>query len=75
MLAVVEVTRRCAFPLAVSQPPPGEEATKAEPEAPRVDFDQQHLRAHRHRLPKPYALLTKPRRVARNALKQQSVGD
>jgi hypothetical protein len=32
-LAVVDVTRRCAFTLAVSQTPPGEEATQAEPEA------------------------------------------
>jgi hypothetical protein len=50
-LAVVDVTRRCAFPLAVSQPPPGEAATKAEPEETRVDFYTQQLREHRHRLP------------------------
>jgi DDE superfamily endonuclease len=50
-LAVVDVTRRCAFTLAVSQTPPGEEATKAEPEDTRVDFYKQQLRAHRHRLP------------------------
>jgi len=50
-LAVVDVTRRCAFTLAVSQTPPGEEATQAEPEATRVDFSKQQLRAHRHRLP------------------------
>jgi DDE superfamily endonuclease len=50
-LAVVDVTRRCAFSLAVVQTPPGEEATQAEPEATRVDFYRQHLRAHRHRLP------------------------
>src|SRR5919108_4490046 len=50
-LAVVDVTRRCAFTLAVSQTPPGEEATQAEPEATRVDFYTQQLRAHRHRLP------------------------
>ena len=50
-LAVVDVTRRCAFTLAVSQTPPGEEATQAEPEATRVDFYTQHRRAHRHRLP------------------------
>jgi hypothetical protein len=31
-LAVVDVTRRCAFTLAVVQTPPGEEATQAEPE-------------------------------------------
>ena len=50
-LAVVDVTRRCAFTLAVSQTPPGEEATQAEPEETRVDFYKQQLRAHRHRLP------------------------
>jgi hypothetical protein len=50
-LAVVDVTRRCAFTLAVAQTPPGEDATKAELEATRVDFYTQHLRAHRHRLP------------------------
>jgi hypothetical protein len=50
-LAVVDVTRRCAFTLAVSQTPPGEEATQAGPEDTRVDFYKQQLRAHRHRLP------------------------
>jgi hypothetical protein len=50
-LAVVDVTRRCAFTLAVSQTPPGEEATQAEPEDTRVDFYKRQLRAHRHRLP------------------------
>jgi DDE superfamily endonuclease len=50
-LAVVEVTRRCALTLAVSPTPSGEDATKAESEAPRVDFYTQQLRAHRHRLP------------------------
>jgi hypothetical protein len=50
-LAVVDVTRRCAFTLAVVQTPPGEKATQAEPEDTRVDFDAQPLRAHRHRLP------------------------
>jgi hypothetical protein len=50
-LAVVDVTRRCAFTLAVVQTPPGEEATQAEPEDTRVDFYMQQLRAHRHRLP------------------------
>jgi hypothetical protein len=48
-LAVVDVTRRCAFTLAVSQTPPGEDATQAEPEETRVDFSKQQLRAHRHR--------------------------
>src|SRR6266478_7918248 len=50
-LAVVDVTRRCAFTLAVAQTPPGEKTTKAEPEDTRVDFYKQQLRAHRHRLP------------------------
>jgi hypothetical protein len=50
-LAVVEVTRRCALTLAVSQTPPGEEATRAEPAETRVDFYKQQLREHRHRLP------------------------
>ena len=50
-LAVVAVTRRCAFTRAVVQTPPGEEATQAEPEDTRVDFSMQPLRAHRHRLP------------------------
>jgi hypothetical protein len=50
-LAVVEGTRRCALTLAVAQTPPGEAATKAEPEATRVDFYTQPLREPRHRLP------------------------
>jgi len=50
-LAVVDVTRRCAFTLAAGQTPPGEDATQAEPENTRVDFYTQQLRAHRHRLP------------------------
>ena len=50
-LAVVDVTRRCAFTLASAQTPPGEEATQAEPEETRVDFSMQQLREHRHRLP------------------------
>jgi hypothetical protein len=50
-LAVVDVTRRCAFTLAVAQTPPGEEATKTGQEETRVDFYKQQLRAHRHRLP------------------------
>src|SRR5262250_3162939 len=50
-LAVVDVTRRCAFTLAVAQTPPGEEATQTAQEETRVDFYKQQLRAHRHRLP------------------------
>jgi hypothetical protein len=50
-LAVVDVTRRCAFTLASAQTPPGEEARQAELEETRVDFYKQQLREHRHRLP------------------------
>jgi DDE superfamily endonuclease len=50
-LAVVNVTRRCAFTLASAQTPPGEAARQAEREETRVDFYTQQLRAHRHRLP------------------------
>src|ERR671922_1627997 len=50
-LAVVDVTRRCAFTLAVAQTPPGEKATKAAQEETRVDFYKQQLHEHRHRLP------------------------
>jgi DDE superfamily endonuclease len=50
-LAVVDVTRRCAFTLAAAQTPPGADATKPEPEETRVDFYKQQLRAHRHRMP------------------------
>src|SRR4029450_2341978 len=50
-LAVVDVTRRCAFTLAAAQTPPGEDTTKAEQDETRVDFYKQQLRAHRHRLP------------------------
>jgi DDE superfamily endonuclease len=52
-LAVVDVTRRCAFTLAVAQTPPGEdEATSALAEdETRVDFYQQQLRDQRQRLP------------------------
>src|SRR5499433_2621433 len=42
-VAVVDVTRRCACTLAVSQTPPGEEATQAEPEDTRVDFYKRQL--------------------------------
>jgi DDE superfamily endonuclease len=49
--AVVDVTRRCAFTLAVAQTLPGEDVTQAEQDEPRVDFYKQQLGAHRHRLP------------------------
>jgi len=52
-LAVVEVTRRCAFTLAVAQTPPGaDEATsKQAEEETRIDFYKQQLRDQRQRLP------------------------
>jgi hypothetical protein len=52
-LAVVEVTRRGAFTLAVAQTPPGaEETTNAQTEdETRVDFYTQQLREQRQRLP------------------------
>jgi IS4 transposase len=52
-LAVVDVTRRCAFTLAVSQTPPGEDKPRrpqAEEET-RIDFYKQQLRDQRARLP------------------------
>jgi hypothetical protein len=52
-LAVVDVTRRCAFTLAVAQTPPGaDEATSEQEEAEtRIDFYKQQLRDQRPRLP------------------------
>jgi len=52
-LAVVDVTRRCAFTLAVAHTPPGDDATSSPQtkEETRVDFYLQPLRAQRHRLP------------------------
>jgi hypothetical protein len=51
-LAVVDVTHRCAFTLAVAQTPPTcATATKQEQEATLVDFYKQQLCAHHHRLP------------------------
>jgi DDE superfamily endonuclease len=52
-LAVVEVTRRCAFTLAVAQTPPGDDepVSPQAKEETRVDFYRQQLRAQRHRLP------------------------
>jgi hypothetical protein len=37
--------------LAVAQTPPGEKATRAEPDDTRVDFYPPQLHEHRHRLP------------------------
>jgi len=52
-LAVVDVTRRCAFTLAVRQTPPGDDkaATAQDKEETRIDFYKQQLREQRHRLP------------------------
>jgi hypothetical protein len=51
-LAVVDVTHRCAFTLAVAQTPPTyATATQQEQEATLVDFYAQQLRVHHHRLP------------------------
>lgn len=52
-LAVVDVPRRCAFPLAVAQTPPGEKPLKQSPRADetRIAFSKQQLPDHRQRLP------------------------
>src|SRR5262244_50040 len=52
-LAVVDVTRRCAFTLAVAQTPPGaDKATSAQAEdETRIDFYKPQLREQRQRLP------------------------
>jgi hypothetical protein len=50
-LAVVDVTRRCAFTLAVAQTPPGAGQTKAAQAETRQTFYRAQLRAQRHRLP------------------------
>jgi DDE superfamily endonuclease len=52
-LAVVDVSRRCAFTLAVAQTPPGKaDARKAQRvEETRMDFYTQQLHDQRHRLP------------------------
>jgi hypothetical protein len=52
-LAVVDVTRRCAFTLAVAQTPPGDDevASPQAKEETRVDFYRQQLREQRYRLP------------------------
>src|SRR5215510_15363864 len=53
-LAVVDVTRRCAFTLAVAQTPPGKADGKKDhrEEETRIDFYQQQLHHQRHRLPR-----------------------
>jgi DDE superfamily endonuclease len=50
-LAVVDVTRRGAFTLAVAQTPPGESRAPDAQEDTRMDFSLQQLRAPRQRLP------------------------
>jgi hypothetical protein len=52
-LAVVDVTRRCAFTLAVAQTPPGKGKATPQPteDETRMDFYKQQLHDHRHRLP------------------------
>jgi hypothetical protein len=52
-LAVVDVTRRCAFTLAVAQTPPGRADRKKDKgeEETRMDFYQQQLHDHRPRFP------------------------
>jgi DDE superfamily endonuclease len=51
-VAVVDVTRRCAFTLVVAQTPPGKgKATPQPAEETRIDFYKQQLHDHRHRLP------------------------
>jgi DDE superfamily endonuclease len=52
-LAVVEVTRRCAFTLAVAQTPPGDGEAPRQPaeDETRIDFYKQQLRDQRQRLP------------------------
>jgi hypothetical protein len=51
-LAVVDVTRRCAFTLAVAQTPPAPaKATKQQQAETMIDFYRQQLREQHHRLP------------------------
>jgi len=52
-LAVVDVTRRCAFTLAVAQTPPGEGKATRQPakDETRIDFYKQQLHDQRQRLP------------------------
>lgn len=52
-LAVVDVTRRCAFTRAVAQTPPGADKAASNPaaEETRIDFYKRQLREQRYRLP------------------------
>jgi hypothetical protein len=50
-LAVVDLTRRCAFTVACAQTPPGDKGGTTELEETRMDFYKQQLREHRKLLP------------------------
>jgi hypothetical protein len=50
-LAVVDVTRNCAYSLSVEQTPPSAELTKTDKERTRIDFYLSQLKQHRHLLP------------------------
>jgi len=50
-LAVVDVTRNCAYSLSVEQTPPCAELTKTDKEQTRIDFYLNQLKQHRHLLP------------------------
>lgn len=51
-LALVDVTRRCAFTLACAQTPPGGRGAATPADETRIDFYKQQLRDARHRLPR-----------------------
>ena len=51
-LALIDVTRRCAFTLAVAQTPPAPKATaRQKKDETMIDFYRKQLREQRHRLP------------------------
>lgn len=50
-LAIVDVTRSCAYTLAATQTPPQQELAKADKQQSRVDFYLAQLREHRQLLP------------------------
>jgi hypothetical protein len=52
-LALVDLTRNCAYSLAVEQTPPSAELTKTDKEQTRIDFYLTQLKRHRHLLPAP----------------------
>jgi hypothetical protein len=51
-LAIVDVTRNCAYTLAATQTPPQQELTRADKELSRVDFYLAQLQSHRRLLPR-----------------------